>query len=130
MKYLLDASALVNIVKRGEISKLHDAATIDLALYEALNAVWKEHFQLKKIDRKTAIEFVALLQRIFSVIDKISIEGLEKEIFEIACEHELTIYDASYVVNAIKRGCILLTDDRKLAGKTREIVEVKSSREI
>ncbi|MEM2792042.1 MAG: type II toxin-antitoxin system VapC family toxin [Candidatus Bathyarchaeia archaeon] len=130
MKYLLDASALVNIVKRGELFKLYDAVTLDLALYEALNAIWKEHFQLRKIDRDTAMEFITIFQRIFNVIDKISIEGLEREVFETSCKYGLTIYDASYITIAMKNDYILITDDEKLTGKIGRVLKVKSSREI
>jgi len=130
MRILLDSSALLNIVKRAEISKLGEAATLDLALYEALNAVWKEHLKLKRIDRDTALELATLLQKTFNVIGKVSIEGVERETFEIACKHELTIYDASYVTAAERNNCTLITDDKKLAEKIKEIVKTKSSREI
>lgn len=130
MRMLLDASALVNLVKRGEISQLSQAQTLDLAIYEALNAVWKEHHKLKKISMETAAAFASLLQRAFNIIDKTSIEGIEEETFHIACKHGITIYDASYVAAALKRNLPLVTDDRRLAEKISGIVRTKSSREI
>ncbi|MEM2768210.1 MAG: type II toxin-antitoxin system VapC family toxin [Candidatus Bathyarchaeia archaeon] len=130
MRMLLDASALVNLVKRGEISQLSQAQTLDLAIYEALNAVWKEHHKLKKISMETAAAFASLLQRAFNIIDKTSIEGIEEETFHIACKHGITIHDASYVAAALKRNLPLVTDDRRLAEKISGIVRTKSSREI
>ncbi|MEM3377963.1 MAG: hypothetical protein QW674_03325 [Candidatus Bathyarchaeia archaeon] len=38
------------------MSKLREAIRLDLALYEALNAVWKEYSKLK-IDLETAVSF-------------------------------------------------------------------------
>lgn len=130
MKMLVDASALVNIVKRAEMSKLREAITLDLALYEALNAVWKEHSKLKKIDLETALNFATLIQKTFNIIDKTSIEGMEEETFNTACKHKLTIYDASYVSLALKKGLTLVTDDKKLAEKIGKMVETKTSCEI
>ena len=37
--YLFDASALVNLVKKGRVKPLARGATIEPALYESLNAV-------------------------------------------------------------------------------------------
>jgi predicted nucleic acid-binding protein len=42
--YLLDAGAIVNLVKKGGLKPLAEGATLDLTIYEALNAVWKEHY--------------------------------------------------------------------------------------
>ncbi|MEM2998998.1 MAG: hypothetical protein QXX34_00530 [Candidatus Bathyarchaeia archaeon] len=38
------------------MSKLREAIRLDLALYEALNAVWKEYSKLK-IDLETVVSF-------------------------------------------------------------------------
>ncbi len=84
-----------------------------------------------KMDKDTTIEFITIFQRIFNVIDKMSVEGLEEEVFETSCKYGLTIYDASYVtVAAMKNGCILVTDDGKLTGKASGVLKVKSKRRI
>lgn len=38
--YLLDASSLINIIKRSKLAILASAGTLDLALYESLNVIW------------------------------------------------------------------------------------------
>ncbi len=69
--------------------------TIELALYESLNAVWKEHTLLKRIDKEVALEYAHILSKVFEVIKvaSISIRGLEAEVYKIACKESLTIYD-------------------------------------
>ncbi len=128
--YLFDASSIVNLIKRGIVKPFVKGATIDLALYESLNAVWKEHALLKRIDRNTALEFVDLVRSLFRVIRTLSIEGLEKEIFDLASEERITVYDASYVCAAARDDLILVTDDERLRAKASKHVKVISSREL
>lgn len=40
--YLFDASSLVRAIKRGQVVPLGGQATQQLAIYEVLNAFWKE----------------------------------------------------------------------------------------
>ena len=47
--YIFDASAIVNLIKRGLTSPFTDGPTLDLAIYECLNVVWKEYKLLKKL---------------------------------------------------------------------------------
>ncbi|MEM4727572.1 MAG: type II toxin-antitoxin system VapC family toxin [Candidatus Bathyarchaeia archaeon] len=130
MRPLLDARALLNIVKRAELDKLRDAATLDLALYEALNAIWKEHVLLERMDWNTAYEFSKLLSEVFNVIEKHGIEGLELDVLQQAVEHGITIYDASYLTIAVKKNFILVTDDERLSEKIKNKITVKNSRSI
>lgn len=44
--YLFYSSAIINLVKRGYLKPLSKGVTLDLAIYECLSAVWKEHFLL------------------------------------------------------------------------------------
>ena len=76
--YLFDASALVNLVKKGRVKPLAKGATIDLALYGSLNAVWKEYRLLGRIDEETALRFVDVISDVFSVVDVLSVRGLER----------------------------------------------------
>ncbi len=128
--YLFDASSIVNLVKRGIVKPFTEGATIELALYESLNAVWKEHRLLKRIDGETAAEFVAILSRLFEAIRVLSARGLEAEIFDLASRDGLTVYDASYVCVAAESGLVLVTDDRRLREKASKYVRAISSREL
>ncbi len=128
--YLFDASALVNLVKKGRVKPLAKGATLDLALYESLNALWKEYRLLERIDEETALRFVDIISDVFSVIDVLSVRGLEREVFELAARDGFTVYDASYLYVAMKNGYMLVTDDKELRNKASKYVETVSSNEL
>jgi len=126
MKYLFDSSAVVNLVKRGKLSPFNEGCTLDLALYESLNALWKEHFLLKKLSHDLLRDYVGLIADLFSVIEVKSVRGLEEKVVENAVKYGVTVYDSSYLTYAAENGLVLVTDDRKLLDKAKA-VEVKSS---
>ena len=128
--YLLDASSIVNLIRRGSIRPLIEGVTLDLALYESLNAVWKEHRLLKRFDRKIASEFLGIISDVFSVIKIASIKGFEEGVFNLALKENVTIYDASYMYIAMKGGLILVTDDRKLKDRASKYLKVISTSEL
>lgn len=130
MTYLFDASSILNLVKKGFLHVFSEGATIDLAFYEALNAVWKEHFLLKKIDAESASTLVDVLHGIFDVLDVYSIKGFEREVFNLALSERVTVYDASYLHVAMKNRFPLVTDDARLREKAEKHVETLASREI
>ena len=125
--YLFDASSIVNLVKRGIIKVFASGSTIDLALYESINAIWKEYKLLKRFDKDVALEFIGIISDIFEVIDIFSIKDLEEEVFKIASKERLTIYDASYVAIAKENNLILITDDWNLRNKASNYVKTMSS---
>ena len=128
--YVFDASAMVNLVKRGTVTPLGDGVTLDLALYECLNAVWKEHALLGRLDRETALELADIIAGVFRVVKTVTIKGSEKEVLELAAKEKLTAYDASYLYTAAKRGLALVTDDEKLREKASKYVEPLASDDI
>ncbi len=128
--YLFDACSIVNLVKRGVIRPFADGATLELALYESLNAIWKEHLLLKRIDRGAALLFLDVVSSVFNVIKLLTIKGLEKEVFNLASKENLTVYDASYLYVAMKNGFTLVTDDEELRGRASKYVRVTTSSEL
>lgn len=120
--YLFDASAIVNLAKRGSLKPLSEGITLDLAVYEALNAVWKER-KLGRIDPETARSLAELLRGVFSVIPLESIRGFEPEVYELASKEELTVYDAAYLYLALKNRLTLVSDDEKLLEKASRYVK-------
>ncbi len=129
MKFF-DASAILNLIKRGNVRAFLDGITLDLALYECLNAIWKEFFLLKNIDRETALEFAKIVGEVFATIQVVSAGGFENEIFEFASKNGITAYDASYVVMAIKKETTFVTDDEKLRKIASNYLKAISSRDI
>ncbi len=128
--YLFDASSIVNLVKKGVVRPFAYGVTIDLALYEALNAVWKECRLLRRFDKDTALRFVRVLRGVFGAMRVLSIRGLEREVFDLALREGLTVYDASYVCVAIKNGLVLVTDDRELGDRVSKYLRVIDSNEV
>ncbi len=128
--YLFDASAIVNLVKKGVIRPLADGVTLDLAFYEAINAVWKEHRLLRKLDKDVALAFVGVVGRVFEVMKVLSIKGLERGVFELAIREGLTTYDAAYAYVAMKNGFTLVTDDSALRKRISKYLKTISSSEF
>jgi predicted nucleic acid-binding protein len=128
--YLFDASSIVNLIKKGIAKLFAEGATLDLALYESINAVWKEYKLLRRIDRSTALMFIEIINNVFNVIRTLSIRGLEKEVFDLASKENFTIYDASYVCVSRNNKLTLITDDQRLRSKASKYVRVITSSEL
>jgi predicted nucleic acid-binding protein len=122
--HLFDAGSMVNLAKRGALRPLGRGSTLDLAIYEAINAIWKEHYLLKSIEADTALRFVEMLSNVFGIMDILSVRGFEKDTFNLAMKLGISIYDASYIQAAVKSGLILVTDDKKLRSVASNYVEV------
>ena len=58
------------------------------------------------------------------------IPGLEGEILRVAIQLELTAYDSSYLVLAVKHGLTLVTEDGKLREKVKKLVKAASLDEV
>lgn len=128
--YLFDASAIFNLVKRGYLKPLAKGVTLDLAVYEVLNAVWKEHYLLRHIDEETVKELLDVLERVFDVVTVASIRSEEARVFELAVKEGLTIHDAAYLYYALRNKLVLVTDDRRLMEKAKQYLETMSTREL
>jgi len=130
-RHLFDASSIVNIILRGRVKPLVNGYTLDLALYEALNAIWKEAGLKGRIDRGTAIEMAILLSDIFGnrLVETLSIKGHEEEVLRTALEEGLTIYDAAYLATARRHGLTLVTDDNRLREAAGKHVETLTTKE-
>ncbi len=130
MEFLFDASAIVNLIRKGDLRILSEGCTLDLALYESLNALWKEHFLLRRMDRDLLNECMGILLGIFEVIEVRTIDGLEERVLENAVKYGLTVYDSSYFTYARENGLALVTDDAKLAKRVEREVQVLSTSEV
>lgn len=128
--YLFDASSILNLIKKGVTEVFLQGVTINLAEYEALNAIWKEYKLLKRINEETALEYVDIVANIFKVIEKLSIEGNEEKVFKLASKENLTIYDASYISLAAENKLTLVTDDQKLKEKASKHIKAINSNQI
>ena len=121
MKALVDASALLLIVKHAEPTELtaiaSDLTTLDLATYEGGNAIWKQVRLLKLIDEKEARSIHEALIGLLSHTSILRGEGLERSrAIDLAVKKGMAFYDACYVTAAQSLQLPLATEDRKLAG--------------
>ena len=119
MKYLFDASALLNLVRRlGEESLkiLEENYILTLTIYDVGNALWME---ARLSRRLTMDEAEAMMRAIITPIEFMQVIELQDpiEVLRISNEIEITFYDAAYVVAALRRGLILVTDDRRLVAR-------------
>jgi len=128
--YLFDASSIVNLIKRGSLRPLSRGITLDLAVYESLNAIWREYKLLGRLDLETTRLLVEVLQRVFSIMPLESIEGFEEEVFQLAIKENLTVYDAAYLFVAIKHNLTLVSNDRELLNKASGYVKTVKTTDL
>ena len=83
----------MNLIKKGSASLLSEGLTLDLAIYECLNVVWKECKLLKRLDEETASSLIELIGDALSILRMDSIKGSENEVFDLARREGLTIYE-------------------------------------
>jgi len=125
IKYLIDASSiaiLLGKIKEKAVEFLVNVATLDLALYELGNFIWKECILKKNINKEEALNMVKDLTEILGLMD---LEKIEKEdvrnVMMIALDLKLTFYDASYLYVANSKNKILVTNDNELLDKAKRI---------
>ena len=119
MKYLFDASALLNLVRRlGEESLkiLEENYILTLTIYEVGNALWRETGLLRRLTIDEAEEVMRAIITLIKFMQVIEPQD-PIEVLRISNEIETTFYDAAYVITALRRGLILVTDDRRLAAR-------------
>ncbi len=133
---VFDASSILLLVRelgKEALDILSEGSTILLAFYEVGNAIWKEHFLLKRLGEGDA---KIILTAVFAMLGKMKIVRLEEEksgvsVFEFASNLGVTYYDACYLVAAQKTGGILITEDKKLTKAAEKIgVKVEGTRKF
>ena len=118
MSFIFDSSAIINLCGDRKTEKLLDGWTLNLAIYELGNAVWKQVNVHEKITFEEANLILDSLTEVFRRLRKPPAEKPLKTL-EIAVKEGLTYYDASYISAAVENNLTLVTDDEKLyeAGK-------------
>ena len=130
MSYLLDASALMLLIKNADIDTtvkcLQDSMILDLTFYEIGNAIWKESSLTKFLTQKEAERLAATTQIILAKLNRLKTEtDAFQKILEIAQTENLTYYDSTYLYTAKQHALQLVTEDQKLETKARKHVNVK-----
>ncbi len=126
MKYLLDTSAIAVLLARRKekaVSILKRYATLDLALYEFGNIIWKEYALFKKITLKEALNRAAEAFMILRSMRIYSITKSEeyKEIMLTALTLKTTFYDSAFLTISKLNNLNLVTQDEELLEKASSI---------
>jgi len=126
---LFDSSTIINLCGEKKIDKLLRGWTLNLALYELGNAVWKQVHVHKTITSDEANTILDPLITIFRKLKKPEAEHALK-ILKIASKESLTYYDASYIHAAMKNNLTLVTDDEQLNKASKKYVKTITSDEL
>jgi predicted nucleic acid-binding protein len=123
LKYLFDASSITEILtKRMEdaVNTLAGESTLDLAIYELGNVVWKESRSKNRSEDETST-IVGYIEQVLGVMDIRRIQlGDMQEIERNAIKLALSFYDASYLTTAKTRERTLVTEDEQLHRAAKE----------
>ena len=112
-----DSSYIVEgLLRRKELLEEDILITVDLALYETVNAVWKHQFLLK--DLNDGVPYVSIL---YGLVDSGRIrvirpgEELMKRGYSLAAKSRRSIYDAIFIALALEFTSELGTFDKRQA---------------
>ena len=109
MKYVLDSSAIINLILRLKdraIPIFEESLTATLAFYEIGNFLWK-------VKRTDLVDDFAKVLKFIRVEDL----GLSREVLDLASKEGLTYYDAVYLYLSREHGIQLVSDDKDLIMK-------------
>ena len=130
---VLDASFLVKLVVRepssvealrvfrGLVREGEDIRVPEIALSEALNAIWKHAVLLEDIGYEEAMRAQKRLRRLWRLIHVYSLEEFLDKVLEIAIKARITVYDSFYIVLALVHEDTLYTFDEKMADKANSL---------
>jgi len=130
MKYLFDASSILEAITKDKIEVLSANYTVELARYELGNTIWKRIRLLGKVNREEYTRLISLVKRVLKLMETLSIECHETQIAEVAAKLNITFYDAAYVFHAKQKNIPLVTEDKELKTKTATFIKTQSLKEI
>ncbi len=124
-----DASVLAKYIllepgwERVEELLFKDVVSLDYALAEVSNALWKHHVLYGEISREEFNKRSKVVDALPNVVVLESgMQYLEKS-RGIAVNHRIPIYDALYIAQALKYGKLATSDEKQ--GKTAEKLGVE-----
>ena len=125
---VVDASVLVKVVLKepgwDEIELDSNTATLDYALVESMNAIWKA-IRRGRIAEETGKTLIAVLKLIGSGMLTFEAQNFFERGLEIALKENITIYDALYIALAEALKAELLTADEKQYYAAKNYVEAR-----
>ena len=123
VEYVLDASAIGALLERlGErgLRYLEGAVTLDLALYELGNLIWKACRLRGAVSEEEALEGARSLAKVLELMRREQLKSEDAEgVMALALSLGLTFYDASYLYLAKSEGGVLVTEDGDLPERAK-----------
>jgi predicted nucleic acid-binding protein len=125
---VIDSSVLTKyLLKEKDWEKIHEILlerpyTLDLAMKEVANAIWKRVFLLKDMDIKRA--FMNLNDLFDMKMKLLRVEPQDnylKLAFKIAINTGTALYDSLFIAQAFSKRAILITADKKQYKTTSEL---------
>jgi predicted nucleic acid-binding protein len=113
-------NAVTDFLKKG-----YTLCTVDVALVECLNVIWKHTNLLKDLTPEEASLAVEDLTKLYDGFTIITTRELKDEAMHIAISQNLTVYDALFIAAAQKMNATLYTADKKLCAKTDKPIKSK-----
>ncbi|MCX9014606.1 MAG: type II toxin-antitoxin system VapC family toxin [Candidatus Methanoperedens sp.] len=115
---IFDASSIYTAIENNSLEKLLEGKTLDLAMYELGNVVWKGILR-KNVTPDEGQKLIELISKIISIMEIQEI-GVNGDVLKVAVDNNLSYYDASYLYAAISVKDVLVTEDKKLKDKAAE----------
>jgi len=127
--YVIDASIYASVAVKDEFyeksrrfllnSRSLGCVTLDLALIEACNVLWKHVYLLKRIPIDSYGSIAENLKNIFekSVAKVFNVIDVVDDALKIAVSYGITVYDSAYLALAEKLGYKLISFDKELEKK-------------
>ena len=109
----------------GVLKKGYTLHTVDFALAEGLNVVWKHVNVLKDLKVEDAAPAAEDLTRVYDGLNIVMAREIAQEATQIALAQNITVYDALYIAAAQKLNGTLYTADQKLSTTANKITNTK-----
>ena len=113
-------ATVADVLKKGYT--LH---TVDFALAEGLNVVWKHANVLKDLKAQEAQPTAEDLTKVYDALNIVTAREIAQETTQIALTHNITVYDALYIAATQKLNATLYTADQKLCNIANGIANSK-----
>jgi predicted nucleic acid-binding protein len=111
---------------RNEVTKFlkkgYILCTVDIALAECLNVIWKHTNLLKDLKTKEAILAIEDLTKLYDDLAITPTRELKDQAMHIAISQNITVYDALFIAAAQKINAPLYTADKKLCERTDKLI--------
>ncbi|MGP3667238.1 MAG: type II toxin-antitoxin system VapC family toxin [Candidatus Bathyarchaeota archaeon] len=130
MKFLFDASSILEALVKGSVRVLNNNYTVEIARYELGNILWRRRTLIGDVDDEEYIRLTNLLKTTLKLLNIINIECHETNILKIAKEFKITFYDSAYVFTAKTKNLLLVTEDEELKKRVGNYVKTISIGEI